>query len=174
MIYLCYTYEPSNVTWATRKEQANNTSRNLMVTEDLTCAQFAEKYNLNYKLVQNRVKAGWSVEEIINIPANKHNRHDITYVLPCGVGLRKHCKQNNYCYGAISNLIRTYNFTADKALAKYLEDISNRYYLPCNNHTKTLREHCIQNNYCYASVLYYIKKYGLQPHEALAKWLFRQ
>lgn len=164
-------YEPNNVTWATAKEQQNNKSSNLMVTEDLNAKQFAEKYNLNYKLVQNRVNAGWSVEDIINIPANKHNKQNITYILPCGVGLRKHCKQNNYCYEAIINLIRMYNFTADKALAKYLEDISNRYYLPCNNHTKTLREHCKQNSYCYESVLYYIKKYNLEPDEALVRYL---
>ena len=47
----------------------------------------------------------------------------------------------------------------------------NKYYLPCNNSTKLLKEHCKNNNYNYNSIVSYINKYNLQPHEALAKWL---
>ena len=47
----------------------------------------------------------------------------------------------------------------------------DKYYLPCNNGTKSLLEHCKQNKYTYDTVIEYIKKYNLQPHEALAKWL---
>lgn len=44
----------------------------------------------------------------------------------------------------------------------------SKYYLPCN---KSLRQHCIINNYDYFSVVRYIKKYNLQPHQALAGYL---
>ena len=59
-------YEPSNVTWATIKEQANNKSSNRMVTKDLNVMQFAEKYNINYGTVLDRLNRGWSVEEILD------------------------------------------------------------------------------------------------------------
>ena len=59
-------YEPSNCDWKTIKEQNNNRCINVMVTEDLNVAQFAEKYGLNPYTVANRVKGGWTVEEIIN------------------------------------------------------------------------------------------------------------
>ena len=112
-------YEPSNVTWATIKEQANNRSSNRMVTKDLNVMQFAEKYNLNYEIVIQRLDAGWSLEKIINTP--------------------------------IKNI--------------------TKYYLPCNNGTMPLKTHCIQNNYSYFVVTRLIKKYNLEPHEALARHL---
>ena len=111
-------YEPSNVTWATSKEQGNNRSSNRMITEDLNVMQFAEKYNINYETVRQRLNAGWSLEKIINTSTEKA-----------------------------------------------------KYYLPCNNGTKLLLEHCKQNKYSYNTVVSYITQYKLQPHEALAKWL---
>lgn len=59
-------YEPNNVRWATMREQANNKRNNRMITEDLTVAQFAEKYNMKYSVVLARLNAGWSAEEILN------------------------------------------------------------------------------------------------------------
>ena len=44
----------------------------------------------------------------------------------------------------------------------------SKYLLPCNI---SLKQHCKQNNYCYTAVFNYIKKYNLEPHEALAKYL---
>lgn len=52
--------------------------------------------------------------------------------------------------------------------AKNKRERISKYYLPCN---KSLRQHCIINNYDYFSVVRYIKKYNLQPHEALARYL---
>lgn len=44
----------------------------------------------------------------------------------------------------------------------------SKYLLPCNI---SLKQHCKQNNYCYTAVFNYIKKYNLEPHEALAKYI---
>lgn len=115
-------YCPSNCSWKTRKEQANNKSSNRIVTDELNIAQFAEKYNMNYKTLLYRLNAGWSIERILNTPINQ---------------------ADNVC----------------------------KYFLPCNNNTKQLKEHCKQNSYKYTTIINYIKKYNLEPQEALAKYL---
>jgi len=54
-------YEPGNVRWAGRKEQANNRENNIRVTyggETLTLSQWADKLGLTYKLLASRWKAG--------------------------------------------------------------------------------------------------------------------
>lgn len=111
-------YEPNNVRWASYKEQANNRRNNHMLTDELSCTQFAEKYGLNPSTVIAKANRGLSAEEILSTQ--------------------------------IKNA---------------------KYYLPCNNGTKLLSEHCKQNGYTYDTITEYIKKYNLQPHEALAKWL---
>lgn len=117
-------YEPNNVRWATRIEQQNNLNTNVMVTKDLNVAQFAKKYDIPYHIVSRRFKAGWTVEEILNTPIDTHNtrKNSISYVLPCNIGLRKYCVQNNYCYTTIHNYIKKYNLEPDEALARYLKN----------------------------------------------------
>lgn len=112
-------YEPNNVTWATRKEQANNRRSNRLVTNELNAKQIAEKYNIKYYTILDRLNKGLSLEKIINTPVKEHDK----------------------------------------------------YYLPCNNGTKLLLEHCKENNYNYNAVYGYIHRHNLEPHEALAKWL---
>lgn len=112
-------YEPNNVRWATYKEQANNRRSNRMVTDELNAIQIAEKYNIKYYTILDRLNKGLSLEKIITTPVKEHDK----------------------------------------------------YYLPCNNGTKLLLEHCKQNKYTYHTVVSYITQYNLQPHEALAKWL---
>lgn len=54
-------YEPGNVRWVGRKEQANNRENNIRVTyegETLTLSQWADKLGLTYKLLASRWKAG--------------------------------------------------------------------------------------------------------------------
>ena len=64
-------YSPTNCRWATRKEQARNTRRNVLYTyqgECLTLAEWAEKVNKPYKVLHHRISRGWTVEETLTIP----------------------------------------------------------------------------------------------------------
>lgn len=64
-------YKPSNCRWATIKEQNNNMSTNHIIEyngEKYTLSQLAEKYNLSYSLVKNRIRNNWSIEDIVNKP----------------------------------------------------------------------------------------------------------
>lgn len=120
-------YEPNNVRWATRKEQCNNLTTNHMVTENLNIAQFSKKYNIHPNTVAQRLANGWSVEKIINTPVSHHNT--CKYWLPCNNGtkqLKGYCKQNKYPYELIVKYINRYNLKPDEALAKYLENKTNR------------------------------------------------
>lgn len=64
-------YEPNNCRWATIKEQNNNMSTNHFVlykNEKLTLSQLAEKYNIKYDIVKNRMRLGWYIERIVTQP----------------------------------------------------------------------------------------------------------
>lgn len=60
-------------------------------------------------------------------------------------------------------------WTIDEIIKPFIHNNpSIKYYLPCK---LPLRYHCKKNGYNYFLITTYIKKYNLQPHEALAKWL---
>jgi len=64
-------YEPSNVRWATRKEQSNNISTNVWVEYDgkrMTWAQWAEYLGISYNCLMTRKKKGKPIEEILLPP----------------------------------------------------------------------------------------------------------
>lgn len=65
-------YEPGNIRWATRKEQARNTRRNRRITFDgksLTVAEWAERTGLAYNTLFYRLQRhGWSVEAALTTP----------------------------------------------------------------------------------------------------------
>lgn len=63
-------YEPSNCEWADNVAQANNkrTNINLNVAgHRLTVKQFSREFHCNYQTTLDRVKRGWTVEELIAI-----------------------------------------------------------------------------------------------------------
>lgn len=70
-------YEPGNVRWATQKEQANNTNRNVDIDfqgRTQTLAQWAEELGINAATLHSRVVLrGWPVERAFTECANSKN-----------------------------------------------------------------------------------------------------
>ena len=69
-------YCPENCRWVSRKEQANNTSRNHLIEIDhikYTIKEASEKFNIPYSLLQQRIYHGWKPEEAI-CPKKKINQ----------------------------------------------------------------------------------------------------
>jgi hypothetical protein len=62
-------YEPGTCRWATRVEQANNTSRNVYITafgRTQTTAQWARELGLDYDAVRCRMENGWEPERALS------------------------------------------------------------------------------------------------------------
>jgi hypothetical protein len=77
-------YEPGNVRWATRQEQANNTRRNHMLTfkgESKTISLWAKDLSIPSKVIHGRLSLGWSVDDALGIPPNRGlSKDSITYM----------------------------------------------------------------------------------------------
>lgn len=71
-------YEPGNCRWATAKEQGRNLRRNRVITAQgvTAClAEFAERNNLHWSRIAQRLLYGWAESELFS-PPNKHrSRH---------------------------------------------------------------------------------------------------
>jgi hypothetical protein len=68
-------YFKDNCRWATRTEQARNRRTNHYFEyngERLTLAGWCEKLNVDYALVRNRLKKGWTEELALFTPKIKH------------------------------------------------------------------------------------------------------
>ena len=64
-------YSPDNCRWATRKEQANNTTRSHHLTYNgitQTIAQWADELGISYTSLNNRIHRGWSIERALTTP----------------------------------------------------------------------------------------------------------
>lgn len=69
-------YEPSNVRWTTRKEQANNRSTNVVLTwegKTMTLKQWAEHLEWPYGRIASRWKKGKRGEELFRIGTHERN-----------------------------------------------------------------------------------------------------
>lgn len=63
-------YCPSNCCWATRTEQANNTTRNRIVFHDgrsMTVSQWANELGINPNTLLYRFRRGWATERALNV-----------------------------------------------------------------------------------------------------------
>ena len=67
-------YSKDNCRWATRKEQANNTTRNKIIEykgESRTVAQWAEKIGVSSNSLVHRLLRGWDTEKSIETPYSR-------------------------------------------------------------------------------------------------------
>ena len=70
-------YEPGNVRWATRKEQANNRATNVVITwggQTMTLKQWADHLGWKYGLLSSRWKAGKRGADLFAEPAWERNK----------------------------------------------------------------------------------------------------
>lgn len=65
-------YEPGNVRWATASQQARNKRNSVHIEIDGTkigLADAAEQFGIAYDTLHNRIKAGWSPRQAVNLDA---------------------------------------------------------------------------------------------------------
>lgn len=71
-------YEPGNVRWATRRQQANNRRTNEFfeyLGETMTFAEVVRRTGLEKEFLRHRLlRAGWSVEQAVNCPKQQGRR----------------------------------------------------------------------------------------------------
>ena len=64
-------YTPKNCRWATRKEQANNCTRNIRLTfrgETKTLPEWADKFGINARTLRTRLSGKWTIERALTTP----------------------------------------------------------------------------------------------------------
>lgn len=67
-------YEPNNVCWATRKEQANNRRDNRLLTfagTVKTLTAWAESLGVHPMVIHSRLKRGWTLERALTTPSKR-------------------------------------------------------------------------------------------------------
>ncbi len=71
-------YQPGNVRWATRKENARNRSNNRMITvgdETLCLSEWVERTGVPYDTLTSRLGTlGWSADEALTTPVGGRRR----------------------------------------------------------------------------------------------------
>lgn len=72
-------YEPSNVRWATAKQQARNTRVTVRVMIDgvsVPLIDYANKVGVNNQMLKRRLKRGWKLEDALTMPAGARSNRD--------------------------------------------------------------------------------------------------
>lgn len=70
-------YEPSNVRWATMKEQAANKRNTLLISvggERMTVSQASKRFGISYSLLHDRLSKGWEASRACTTPIRKTQR----------------------------------------------------------------------------------------------------
>ena len=71
-------YSPDNCRWATSVQQANNTSRNHIISangKSMTIAEWARETGIGQHTISARLKYGWSQAEAVSIPTLGRGEH---------------------------------------------------------------------------------------------------
>lgn len=69
-------YEPGNVRWATRKEQAQNRRNAIKVSDngrEMCLREYCDLKGVPYKRVWRRLRDGWPLSDAVNTPARGGN-----------------------------------------------------------------------------------------------------
>ena len=64
-------YEPNNCRWITNKEQQNNKRDNVFLEfngKKQTMMQWVRELGVGFRMIENRIKRGWSVEKTLTTP----------------------------------------------------------------------------------------------------------
>lgn len=67
-------YTPTNCRWVDKYIQANNRSNNHFITHNgktQTLMQWSKEVNMNYSTLRQRVRSGWSFDDVINRPIGR-------------------------------------------------------------------------------------------------------
>lgn len=78
-------YEPGNVRWATRKQQARNTRSNRVFTingETHCVEEWAEKYNVGSQAVRLRLRRGVPIKEALTTPMHQRIADRVCHLTP--------------------------------------------------------------------------------------------
>ncbi|MNK81961.1 hypothetical protein D3C87_1017220 [compost metagenome] len=70
-------YEPGNVRWATRKEQANNRRSNRVLEwegRSKTVQEWGEYFGIDPQLIRNRLRHGWAVPRVFSTEDNRRRK----------------------------------------------------------------------------------------------------
>lgn len=114
-------------------------------------------YNGNYELTNQR----WATRK-----EQSNNRRKTIWVDE-DESFGDFCDNNDLDKRVIWQRFKKYGWTMKQALNTPIRPQS-KYFLPCG---KLLRHHCKENNYNFGAVMWQVKHYNLEPHEALAKYL---
>lgn len=70
-------YQKSNCRWADDFQQARNARSNIVIefnNKKMVLSEAAEIYGINYGTLISRYRKGWTVDEMLTIPASYHNK----------------------------------------------------------------------------------------------------